>query len=60
MFAADEEPWLLVKGEYTVSMIQRFFTEREADAFGIYCDTADGGRIAGIAGKPVHWLDWKH
>ncbi|WP_052659196.1 flavin reductase [Pseudomonas sp. LFM046] len=60
VFHAHEQPWRLVKGEYTVSMIHRFFTEREADAFGIYCDTADGGRIAGIAGQPVHWLDWKH
>ncbi|MDF3937061.1 flavin reductase family protein [Pseudomonas citronellolis] len=60
VFAAHERPWTQVRGDYTVSMIHRFFAEREADAFGIYCDTADGGRIAGIAGKPVHWQDWKH
>lgn len=60
VFSAHEQPWARVKGDYTVSMIHRFFSEREADAFGIYCDTADGGRIAGIAGKPVHWQDWKH
>ncbi|MFR0690130.1 flavin reductase family protein [Enterobacterales bacterium AE_CKDN230030158-1A_HGKHYDSX7] len=60
VFGAQDEPWKLVRGEYSVSMIHRFFSERQADTFGIYCDTADGGRIAGIAGKPVHWLDWKH
>lgn len=60
VFGAAEQPWLRVSGDYTVSMIRRFFKEREADNFGIYCDTADGGRIAGIAGKPVHWQDWQH
>ncbi|MDH1010116.1 flavin reductase [Pseudomonas nicosulfuronedens] len=60
VFRAEDEPWLLVRGDYCISMLHRFFSERQADSFGIYCDTADGGRIAGIAGKPVHWLDWKH
>ncbi|MCU1763147.1 flavin reductase family protein [Pseudomonas sp. 14P_8.1_Bac3] len=58
VFHEEDAPWNLVDGEYTISMVHRFFKEREADAFGIYCDTADGGRIAGIAGKPVNWMEW--
>lgn len=60
VFTQHDAPWNLVTGEYTTSMVNRFFKEREADAFGIYCDTADGGRIAGITGKPVNWMEWRH
>lgn len=57
-FGVDDEPWTLVKGWMMQGMLQRFFRERAAGCFGIYCDTPDGGRVAGIGGKPRHWTEW--
>lgn len=58
VFHEHDAPWEQVVGEYTIGMIRRYFKERQADTFGSYCDTADGGRIAGIVSKPVNWMDW--
>ena len=59
VFHEQDMPWDVVTGDYTIGMVRRYFKEREADAFGTYCDTADGGRIAGIVSKPVNWMDWQ-
>lgn len=57
-FGVEDEPWTLVKGTMMQGMVQRFFRERAAGCFGIYCDTADGGSIAPIGSKLRHWTEW--
>lgn len=57
-FGAEDQPWMLVKGSMMQGMLQRFFRERAAGCFGIYCDTSDGGRVAAIGSKPRHWTEW--
>ena len=58
-FGVEDEPWTLVRGPMMQGMLQRFFRERAADCFGIYYDTADGGRVAPIGSKPRPWADWQ-
>ena len=58
-FGVEDEPWTLVRGTMMQGMLQRFFRERSAGCFGIYYDTADGGRVAPIGSKPRPWADWR-
>lgn len=58
-FGVEDEPWSLVRGAMMQGMVQRFFRERAAGCFGIYCDTADGGLVAPIGSKPRHWTEWR-
>lgn len=58
-FAADDQPWTLVRGTMMQGMLQRLFRERAAGCFGIYCDTSDGGRVAAIGSKPRPWTEWQ-
>lgn len=57
-FGVEDEPWKLVRGAMVQGMLQRFFRERAAGCFGIYCDTADGGRVTQIGSAPRHWTEW--
>jgi hypothetical protein len=57
-FESGDEPWNLVEGSMTQGMLTRFFREKSAGCFGIYCDTSDGGRVAVITDKPQHWTEW--
>ncbi|WP_439626792.1 flavin reductase [Shinella sp.] len=59
LFGVEECPWDLIDGEMKRGMLQRFFREREAGCFGIYYDTADGGRVAALDGKPRPWAEWR-
>ena len=58
-FGAEEAPWSLVRGELPSGMLQRFFRERVTGVHGLYCDTPDGGRVAGLATAPRHWTEWQ-
>ncbi len=57
-FGVEARPWEMIEGEMKRGMVQRFFREREAGCFGIYYDTAEGGRVAALDGKPRPWADW--
>jgi flavin reductase (DIM6/NTAB) family NADH-FMN oxidoreductase RutF len=57
-FSEHEKPWNLVDGLMMQGMLVRFFRERASGNFGLYFDTADGGRIAPIGGKARHWTEW--
>jgi len=59
LFGVQERPWELIDGEMKQGMLQRFFREREAGCFGIYYDTADGGRVVALDGKPRPWAEWR-
>ncbi|MCJ8056764.1 flavin reductase [Shinella curvata] len=59
LFGVEDSPWGLIDGEMKRGMLQRFFREREAGCFGIYYDTADGGRVAALDGKPLPWAEWR-
>ena len=58
-FGAEDEPWTLVRGYMMQGMLHRYFREREAGSFGLYCDTEDGGRVAPIGGTLSRWEDWR-
>ncbi|MBY0558911.1 flavin reductase family protein [Hyphomicrobium sp.] len=58
-FGEADEPWKLVKGGMIEGMLRRFFREQAAGNFGLYCDTADGGRIAPIGNSAQHWSEWE-
>jgi flavin reductase (DIM6/NTAB) family NADH-FMN oxidoreductase RutF len=58
-FGEADEPWKLVKGAMVQGMLTRFFREQAAGTFGLYCDTADGGRVAPIGAGPRHWSEWE-
>ncbi|MDG3578025.1 flavin reductase family protein [Rhizobium sp. YJ-22] len=57
-FGVEARPWEMIEGEMKRGMVQRFFRERDAGCFGIYYDTAEGGRVAALDGKPRPWADW--
>lgn len=59
LFGVQERPWELIDGEMKQGMLLRFFREREAGCFGIYYDTADGGRVVALDGKPRPWAEWR-
>lgn len=56
-FGADEEPWKLITGEMKKGLLKRYFREKAAGSWGIYFDTADGGKVATLYGKPQPWSD---
>lgn len=58
-FGVEDEPWNLVRGAMMQGMLQRFFRERAAGCFGIYYDTADGGRVAPLGSRPQPWAEWQ-
>ena len=57
-FSEHDKPWTLVDGLMMQGMLARFFRERASGNFGLYFDTADGGRVAPIGGKARHWTEW--
>lgn len=59
LFGPKDEPWRLVEGAMMQGMLERFFKEQAAGCFGLYCDTADGGRVAPISSRSHHWSNWE-
>lgn len=58
LFGADDEPWALIRGEMKQSLLSRYFRERASGIFGMYFDTADGGYVVPLEGKPRAWTEW--
>lgn len=58
-FGPEDKPWDIIQGDMKRGMLRRYFEERAAGRFGIYYDTADGGRVAALDGKPRSWTDWR-
>lgn len=59
LFSIEDRPWELIDGHMKQGMLQRFYREREAGCFGIYYDTADGGRVVALDGRPRPWAEWR-
>ena len=58
-FGVEDRPWELIDGEMKSGMLLRAFRERASGCFGIYYDTADGGRVVALDGKPRPWAEWR-
>ena len=54
-FPADELPFDAIPVREVRSMLRRYLRERGAARFGIYIDSADGGRVAMIDGDARPW-----
>ncbi|WP_084155913.1 flavin reductase [Halomonas halocynthiae] len=48
VFNSTDIPWEFVKGNYTRSMLSRFFKEKNVDSFGVYCEPVSDGKVASI------------
>lgn len=59
LFSMEDRPWELIDGYMKQGMLHRFYREREAGCFGIYYDTADGGRVVALDGRPHPWAEWR-
>ncbi len=54
-FALDSLPFEAMPMRETRAMLRRYVRERQADRFGIYIDSSDGGRLAMVDGRPSPW-----
>jgi len=54
-FALDALPFEAMATRETRAMLRRYVRERQADRFGIYIDSSDGGRLAMVDGRPSPW-----
>lgn len=54
-FPADDLPFDAIPVREVRSMLRRYLRERGASRFGIYIDSADGGRVAMIDGDTRPW-----
>jgi flavin reductase (DIM6/NTAB) family NADH-FMN oxidoreductase RutF len=54
-FPVDDLPYAQIPTHELRSMLRRYMRERREKRFGIYMDTADGGRIAMIDGQAHGW-----
>ena len=57
LFSREDQPWKAVTGQSQVTVLRRFYKERDEARFGIYWDTEDGGRIASLVGTPRRWAN---
>ncbi|MBK1840463.1 flavin reductase family protein [Azospirillum sp. YIM B02556] len=55
IFALDALPFEAMPMRETRAMLRRYVRERQADRFGIYIDSSDGGRLAMVDGRPSPW-----
>jgi flavin-dependent trigonelline monooxygenase, reductase component len=55
LFTADQIRWAEIESPQIRTMLKRYFVERENDRFGIYVDSAEGGRMAMLDGTPTPW-----
>ena len=54
-FPVDDLPYAQIPTHELRSMLRRYMRERREKRFGIYMDTADGGRVAMIDGQAHGW-----
>lgn len=54
-FALDALPFEAMPTRETRAMLRRYVRERQADRFGIYIDSSDGGRLAMVDGSTSPW-----
>jgi len=59
LFTQETMPWDQIGSSQTRNMLRRYFLERADARFGIYMDSADGGKVAMLDGalKPFNQLD---
>jgi flavin reductase (DIM6/NTAB) family NADH-FMN oxidoreductase RutF len=55
LFTANQIRWEEIESSQIRTMLKRYFIERENDRFGVYVDSAEGGRVAMLEGAPMPW-----
>lgn len=55
-FALASLPFDAMPMRETRAMLRRYVRERQADRFGIYIDSSDGGRLAMVDGSTSPWI----
>jgi flavin reductase (DIM6/NTAB) family NADH-FMN oxidoreductase RutF len=55
LFTANQIRWEEIESPHIRTMLKRYFVERENDRFGVYVDSAEGGRVAMLDGAPTPW-----
>ncbi|MCW2241078.1 flavin reductase family protein [Azospirillum canadense] len=55
VFALDALPFEAIPTREARAMLRRYVRERQADRFGIYIDSGDGGRLAMVDGRASRW-----